>query len=884
MVGKSLSHYKILEELGRGGMGIVYKAEDTKLDRTVAIKVLPSAALASENDRARFYREAKAAAQLHHPHIASVFEIDEAVPEGSKDDDLRPFIAMEFIEGKTLDARIKEGPLKLEDAVRIASEIASALEAAHEKNIVHRDIKSANVMLTSKGAAKVLDFGLAQTAKSTRLTRMGSTLGTIAYMSPEQARSEEVDRRTDIWSLGVVLYEMISGKHPFPGDYEQAAVYSILNEDPEPLTALRTGVPMTLEWVVNKCLAKKAEQRYQSATELIVDLEAVDLTKTSISSISSTSGTTPSDAIPPSITTRPSNRKTWLISAAVGVGAFMLGVLAVMFTQPSQEPAVEKYQQTMPGLSALAISNEGDRYAYVQNDTLYVREFKSLIPRGVVATAADLIIWSPDDSEIAIAKNSRLTRIGSSGGQLQLIAEFESGNIRGATWLPSNDLLVSIFSGTGKGEILKVPATGGRQEVFRQTDRSRGMSSFRSLTYLREGQEIIVEVNDSQQLTGVFVFSDDGDTALLNDRDRLVHDIAVSPDGYLVFSDETGLWSQKISPDHKSLIGNPFPIAPYGAATPSVSSNGTLVYSQRDMVSYTHTWRSVDGTIEGRFGQSAQITGSVLMHPDEERIATDRNRDGIWLLDDRGSETPLATGFDLFEMPNAWLNDGRRLLYSTFRTGSGEIYYIDITSGKTPVPLLQGGDPVWASNLSPDEDFLAFYAISDSTLRDLYYVEVDVTQDSISVVSDWHPYLITPADEANPDIHPDGDLLVYHTTISGRWEIAVRTFPDPEKGFWPITVNGGNRPRWHPNGKWIYYMTEDTYLWRIPFDRSSATPVGNPERLFQIRGSNDERNRSVYFIPYDLGPRSGRIVVADWVRDRLPPAITVVKNWSAEVE
>jgi len=213
MVGKKLSHYKITAELGRGGMGIVYKAEDTKLDRTVAIKVLPSAALASDDDRARFYREAKAAAQLHHPHIASVFEIDEAVPEGSKDDDLRPFIAMEFIEGETLHDRIQKGPLKLEEAVRIASEIASALEAAHEKSIVHRDIKSANVMLTSKGSAKVLDFGLAQTAASTKLTRMGSTLGTVAYMSPEQARGEPVDLRTDLSSLGRATLHIIHSSY-----------------------------------------------------------------------------------------------------------------------------------------------------------------------------------------------------------------------------------------------------------------------------------------------------------------------------------------------------------------------------------------------------------------------------------------------------------------------------------------------------------------------------------------------------------------------------------------------------------------------------------------------------------------------------------------------
>ena len=193
----------------------MYRAEDTKLDRTVAIKVLPSAAVASEDDRARFYREAKAAAQLHHPHIASIFEIDESSGDGNE---THPFIAMEFIEGETLEARIKKGPLKLDEAVRIASEVASGLEAAHEKSIVHRDIKSANVMLTTKGSAKIPDFGLAQTAHSTKLTRMGSTLGTAAYMSPEQARGEEVDHRTDIWALGAVLHEMNAGRNAFPGD------------------------------------------------------------------------------------------------------------------------------------------------------------------------------------------------------------------------------------------------------------------------------------------------------------------------------------------------------------------------------------------------------------------------------------------------------------------------------------------------------------------------------------------------------------------------------------------------------------------------------------------------------------------------------------------
>jgi serine/threonine protein kinase len=244
MVGTSISHYTVESELGRGGMGIVYKAEDTKLNRTVALKLLPSATLMSEEERSRFYREARSAAALSHPNIATVYAIDEAVPEGSREDDVRPFIAMEFIDGPSLSERIEQGPIDLKEAVKIAIQLASALQVAHEQAIVHRDIKSSNVMLTAKGDVKVLDFGLAKTLQSTKLTMTGSTLGTASYMSPEQSRGEEVDGRSDLWSLGVVLYEMVSGVLPFAGSYEQAVVYGILNDDPRPLTAIRTGVPM----------------------------------------------------------------------------------------------------------------------------------------------------------------------------------------------------------------------------------------------------------------------------------------------------------------------------------------------------------------------------------------------------------------------------------------------------------------------------------------------------------------------------------------------------------------------------------------------------------------------------------------------------------------
>ncbi len=268
MVGKTISHYKILEKLGEGGMGIVYKAEDTKLKRTVALKFLPSELTRDPQAKERFLHEAQAAAALEHQNICNIYEIDES--EG------QIFIVMSYVEGDNLKEKIQSGPLKIDEALKIAIQAAEGLQAAHEKGIVHRDIKSANIMVTGKGQTKLMDFGLAKLKGQTKITKEGSTLGTAAYMSQEQARGIDVDHRTDIWSLGVVLYEMITGQLPFRGEYEQAVVYSIMNEQPEPLTALRTGVPMEWERIVNKTMAKDPSERYQHADDLVVDLKKLE--------------------------------------------------------------------------------------------------------------------------------------------------------------------------------------------------------------------------------------------------------------------------------------------------------------------------------------------------------------------------------------------------------------------------------------------------------------------------------------------------------------------------------------------------------------------------------------------------------------------------------
>ncbi|MCP5111772.1 MAG: serine/threonine protein kinase, partial [bacterium] len=267
LVGRTFSHYRVAEKLGEGGMGVVYKAEDTKLDRTVALKFLAPHVLLSEEHKARFIQEAKAAAAIHHPNICTVHAIE--------DINGHLFLAMAYIDGPTLKQKVAERPLKIEEALHVATEAAQGLKAAHKRGIAHRDIKSANIMLDAEDRPVIMDFGLAQLAGGTRITRAGTTLGTPAYMSPEQVRGEETDHRTDLWSLGVVLYELVTGRQPFRGDHQTALSAAIQSEEPEPVTALRAGVPLELDWILGKALAKNPADRYQSAADLIVDLRGL---------------------------------------------------------------------------------------------------------------------------------------------------------------------------------------------------------------------------------------------------------------------------------------------------------------------------------------------------------------------------------------------------------------------------------------------------------------------------------------------------------------------------------------------------------------------------------------------------------------------------------
>ncbi|MCG8608578.1 serine/threonine-protein kinase, partial [bacterium] len=395
MIGKTISHYKILEEVGQGGMGVVYKAEDTKLQRHVALKFLPHEWTRDPDAKARFMNEARAASALDHNNICTSHEVDET-EEGQL------FIAMAFYEGETVREKIERGPLKLDEAVDLAIQIAEGLTKAHQKDIVHRDLKPANVLVTEDGVAKIVDFGLAKLAGRSMLTKEGTTLGTAAYMSPEQARGEVVDHRTDIFSLGVLFYEMITGQQPFKGDYEQAVVYSIMNEDPEPPTGLRTGVPLELERAVFKCLQKSPDERYQSAADLLVDLRRLnkgrDISQKSV--LTTTTGSTMEGA---------RSRRGLFVAGALGL-ATLLAVF--VYFKKSGDPKPIRLTNPRKITQAIGLeryptwSPDGTRIAYTSNQTgqqeIWMKQLSGGEPINMTKDRAGWWpSWSPDGSQIA---------------------------------------------------------------------------------------------------------------------------------------------------------------------------------------------------------------------------------------------------------------------------------------------------------------------------------------------------------------------------------------------------------------------------------------------------------------------------------------------------
>ena len=862
MIGRTISHYKITEKLGEGGMGVVYKAEDIRLKRDIALKFLPTHLLGKADIRARFEREAQAAAALHHPNICPVFEIDEV--------NGKAFIAMAFIKGESLDKKIAQGPLKLDEALDIAQQIAKGLEAAHKRGIFHRDIKPENVIVDDSGHVTIMDFGLAQLTEASRLTKTDETLGTVAYMSPEQTEGSGTDHRTDIWSLGVVLYEMVTGQPPFKGDYDRAVMYSILNEAPEPITALRTGVPMELEVFVGKCLRKQASKRYQSVAELGLDMTSLrERLRSSVASQVNSKVVRRGGA---AFLLRSWERIAWTVAVAALTGALLWrGSVGA----PEPERWVRRFSFTPKGLvtngNRVIVSPDGRKivYAVTRGDStiLQVRDLADETPWDLPGTeGGSRPFWSPDSRFIGFAADGELRRVGAEGGSPTMLCRLPQG-YNGGDWHPDGSSIV--FSAVG-GEaripnIFRIPARGGEPEPLLQ---SSDWLAYPTWIPLASGPAKLAlsNVTGVASLMGGLRLLDlaSGESRSLGPGARSCY----SPSGHILFettNDPAEIWAVPVIGDDSG-----FPVA-REAGEPSVSADGTLVYV--DDFSFGRQrllWKDRQGNVVGEIGRPQKRLTMPSLSPDGDRVVVSAWEEGQWDLWLHQTDRPVAMRLthdpDLNQNPS-WSPSGEEIAYDE---GENRLLVLSLDGDAEPRTAIEGlraFRPVW----SPDGSRLLFASRDSETTIDLRHSE----RDASGYWGESEVFAGSRYREPCADFSPDGSLVAYCSNESGEIEVYVARFPSGEDKH-RISENGGGVPRWRRDGKELFFGGPKGLM---SVEVSEGPEFSTPMLLFEqrnLRRRRMERN-------YDISADGNRfIVIQTFDRERTPVSIHVVENWYEE--
>ncbi len=684
MIDKTISHYKVTKKLGEGGMGVVYKAQDTKLGRTVALKFLASHLLEDEEARARFIREAKAAASLDHQNICTVYEIDEV--------DGQTFLAMAFIEGQTVKDKIAERPLKLEDALDIAIQTAQGLEAAHEKGVVHRDIKGANLMVTPQGQVKVMDFGLAQLAEQSRLTKTATILGTPAYMSPEQAQRLPTDRRTDIWSLGVVIYEMVTGRLPFEGERQQAVLYAIAQEDPEPITALRAGLPMELEWIVAKAMAKDVAERYQHVEEMIVDLNSLrkKLAAGKSTIVGAQRAAPPVPGIPTATAADQTagRARTWLWPAVAALLAIVAIALAFLALRPESGTTPARLSISLPLgqeiTSSPAISGDGQIIAYAaqlgaDEPQLYLRHLDSFEARAVAGSSgAQQPFFSPDGKWVAFFAQGQLQKAEVAGGTPIRLAE--AALPFGGTWNQDDTIIYAASLGSG---LLRIPASGGTPEALTNPDGAAEGYAHVFPDVLPGGRSVFFTIWGQTQ-GGAVLSLDSGQWEMVLPSTTwasAIFDATGGPAGRLLVVDQAAgiraapfdaAHPARTSADSSVLADVYYDVETEVRGWLAVSNTGAAVYAPGNPAKSTLVWVDQDGTTES-LGADQGVYREVTLSPDGTKAAV-RQAAGLWIHNlQRGTRsrlTPANTG----NFWPLWSSDGTRIIFGSNRGGDWDIY------------------------------------------------------------------------------------------------------------------------------------------------------------------------------------------------------------------
>jgi serine/threonine protein kinase len=874
MIGKTISHYKIIEKLGEGGMGIVYKAEDSKLKRQVALKFLSPKSLSGEEEKNRFKREAQAAASLNHPNIATVFEIDEY--EGDM------FIAMEYIEGQNLKQMVESGPLKLKDVVRIGSQIAEGLYAAHTKDIIHRDIKSANIMITENGQVKIMDFGLAKLSNVSMLTQEGTTVGTVSYMSPEQTHGESVDYRTDIWSLGVIIYEMVSGQLPFKGQYDSAVIYSIMHEEAEPITALRTGVPMELERIVSKTMAKEAANRYQNVNEIPVDLKAID-----IKSGSSTKLETSSYALRTSNQLKKEQRQwvktiPWIIAGLMTIVA----ILSWLLKPAVNELPLRKYLFSIKGEKirvnptgssshVSAISPDGNMVAYIESGRLWIRDLEHLDSREISGTdGARLPIWSPQSDFIAYIdlKEQKLKKVDIFGGTISIISDYRHTHTSEGVWGPSGSI---VIPGTILGSLTEVAAQGGEPRLMIQAKAEKGETYFLDPLYLSDGKTLLAILYYSDLTMKVVRIQGTKAIPIPGIPHKDISDITYSNTGHLIYTNVKGLWAVPFSVSEMKVTGQSFLIDSNGQE-PSVSDDGTLVYTTSTSSDDQLVLINREGKVVGVVGQSQKRMVGPAISPDGKKVAVGGFEDGnwdIWIHDvDRGDKNRL-TFHPSYDDRSTWSLSGDTVIFESGRIREGAFFKKAADFSGEAVHIATDSmfsyDPTW----SQDGQYITFVTWKGRTSKvDICYIPMNSnSQGKPKLFLEGNPYVDFPT------LSPDNRYLAYISNETGVNEIYVDRFPF-KKGKRKVSTDGGVHPTWNRNGQELFYVAGDALV-AVKVDTRSDFKMSKADTLFSATDVGVDLVSSDFYCMYDVAPDGQHFVVVKPLEET-QLNIVVVQNWS----
>ncbi len=821
--------YKIIEELGQGGMGVVYKADDTKLKRTVAIKSISPFILTREEVKIRFLREAQAAAALNHPNICTIYEIDEY--------EERSFLSMEYIEGEALKNKIKTKPLPLSEALDIAIQVAEGLRHAHEKGIVHRDIKSANIMINKEGEAKIMDFGLAKLADTTVVTKEGTTVGTIAYMSPEQAQGESVDGRSDIWSLGVVMYELITGQLPFRGDRDQAVVYAILREGSQPLTSLRSGVPLEFERIINKCLEKSPSYRYQSGSDLISDLKRLkrDMKK----------GIIPVQSAVASPEYRRKGPRWIVCTAAFLVSLAVLTALYFLFMKPSLAPIRPLSQlRLVPvtgGVGAAfnpSWSSDGTWIAYASDEAGNMDIWKKPVEGG---EAVQLTSSPNNESQPAWSSNGRMIAFSSDrdGGGIFLIPSEGGTSWRltsfGAhpSWSPDGETLAFDWG----GNIYLIPYTGGEPRMI-----VSGTSATPHTTWSPDGNRLIFW---DRTKSNVHVYPLEREESVplgLIPTGQEVSGLTLSEDGRELvlsrgpFGGDKNLWRVRLDPNTGKVNGKLFPllVTPTEDIQCAFSPDGSkLVFTASKLE--RHLWAyPVDPATGLIRGNPERITFKSnlnyypeLSHDGKKLVWTSHltNQGVLSTCDlDKREERKVTRewGQMVREVGGTFSPDGEQICYSSTLGGSYQLWRlpslgsIALQLTKTQKPH-SDALPVW----SPDGETLIFYSNRNDNW-DIWSVHAGGRGEP-KQLTDWE------SNENYPSWSSDGKHITFRTDKEGNGDIWIM---DADGGNQKPFITGSTEEgwaAWSPDGRWFYFVSNRSggvfNVWRMPAGGGKAQQV-----------------------------------------------------------